>query len=80
MVHNRDNKFGMPGIHVKTMREALLSLKKSDKKMVFQYPVPPNFRGQRGLYSDIIKSPMDLGTVMTNIDEKYRYLSRSLLR
>lgn len=76
---NRNNKFGMPGQHVKVMKEALLTLKKIDKKMVFQFPVPPNFRGHRGVYSDVIQNPLDLGTVMRNIDEKYRYLCSSSL-
>lgn len=68
----RDNKFGMPGMHVKTLKDALLLLKKSDKGLIFQAPVPANFRGQKGLYSDIIENPMDLGTVLINVDEKYR--------
>lgn len=48
-------------------------LRKSDKNNVFQFPVPPTFRGLKGYYSDVIKSPMDLGTVSMQIDSKYRW-------
>lgn len=47
-------------------------LKKTDKNNVFQFPVPPHFRGLKGLYADVIKNPMDLGTVSKQIDSKYR--------
>ncbi|CAM9482072.1 unnamed protein product [Ectocarpus sp. 12 AP-2014] len=66
------SKNGLPGPHVRTLKDCLMMLKKSDKNNVFQYPVPPNFRGLRGMYADVIKSPMDLGTVMKRIDSKYR--------
>ncbi|CAB1115335.1 unnamed protein product [Ectocarpus sp. CCAP 1310/34] len=66
------SKNGLPGPHVRTLKDCLMMLKKSDKNNVFQYPVPPNFRGLRGMYADVIKNPMDLGTVMKRIDSKYR--------
>lgn len=47
-------------------------LKKSDKNNVFQFEVPPNFRGAKGVYSDVIQNPMDLGTAFRQIDSKYR--------
>ncbi|CAN0407755.1 unnamed protein product, partial [Hapterophycus canaliculatus] len=56
--------------HVRTLKDGLIMLRKSDKNNVFQFPVPPNFRGLRGVYSDVIKSPMDLGTVLKQIDSK----------
>ncbi|CAN0232615.1 unnamed protein product [Ectocarpus fasciculatus] len=66
------SKNGLPGPHVRTLKDCLMMLKKSDKNNVFQFPVPPNFRGLRGMYADVIKNPMDLGTVMKRIDSKYR--------
>lgn len=74
----RPNAAGLPGPHVRTLTDGLTLLRKSDKKNVFQFPVPSNFRGLKGFYSDVIKNPMDLGTVMKNIDTKYRY-SRKLI-
>lgn len=68
----RPSKNGLPGAHVRTLKDGLIMLRKSDKNNVFQFPVPPNFRGLRGVYSDVIKSPMDLGTVLKQIDTKYR--------
>lgn len=71
---NRPSKNGLPGVHVKTLKDCLLTLKKTDKNQVFQFPVPANFRGLKGLYADVIKNPMDLGTVSKQIDSKYRYI------
>ena len=55
------------------MKDCLAMLRKSDKNNVFQFPVPPTFRGLKGYYADVIKSPMDLGTVAMQIDTKYRW-------
>ncbi|CAM9694233.1 unnamed protein product [Laminaria digitata] len=66
------SKNGLPGMHVRTLKDCLAMLRKSDKNNVFQFPVPPTFRGLKGYYSDVIKSPMDLGTVSMQIDSKYR--------
>eukprot|EP00752_Nemacystus_decipiens_P008857 g7903.t2 len=66
------SKNGLPGVHVRTLKDCLLMLKKTDKNNVFQFPVPPHFRGLKGLYADVIKNPMDLGTVSKQIDSKYR--------
>ena len=60
-------------MHVRTLKDCLAMLRKSDKNNVFQFPVPPTFRGLKGYYSDVIKSPMDLGTVSMQIDSKYRW-------
>lgn len=68
----RPSKNGLPGAHVRTLKDCLMMLRKSDKNHVFQYEVPPNFRGLRGVYADVIKNPMDLGTVLKQIDTKYR--------
>lgn len=68
----RPSKNGLPGTHVRTLKDCLLMLKKADKNNVFQFPVPPHFRGLKGLYADVIKNPMDLGTVAKQIDSKYR--------
>ena len=69
----RPSKNGLPGPVVKILKECVQTLKKSDKGQVFHHPVPPNFRGPKGIYADVIKKPMDLGTVMTQIDTKYRW-------
>lgn len=71
-LHLRPTKNGLPGVHLRTLKEGMALLRKSDKKNVFQFPVPSNFRGFKGFYADVIKNPMDLGTVSQNIDAKYR--------
>lgn len=68
----RPTKNGLPGMHMRTLKEGLAMLRKTDKKNAFQFPVPPKFRGLKGFYADVIKNPMDLGTVSQNIDTKYR--------
>lgn len=70
---SRPNAVGLPGGHVRALKDVLVILKKGDKKGVFLQPVPSDFRGLKGFYSDVIRSPMDLGTVSKNIDAKYRY-------
>ena len=57
---------------MRTLKDCLLMLRKTDKNNVFQFPVPSNFRGLKGFYADVIKNPMDLGTVSKQIDSKYR--------
>ncbi|CAM9665388.1 unnamed protein product [Pylaiella littoralis] len=63
---------GLPGMHVRILKDCLQMLKKSDKNNVFQFEVPPNFRGAKGVYADVIKTPMDLGTAFRQIESKYR--------
>ena len=48
-------------------------LKKADKLKFFHAPVLQNFMGHKGLYADVIKKPMDFGTVLIQIDTKYRW-------
>lgn len=69
---SRPNAAGLPGAHVRSLKDVLAILKKGDKKGVFLQPVPSDFRGLKGFYRDVIRNPMDLGTVSKNIDTKYR--------
>ncbi|CAN0488851.1 unnamed protein product, partial [Discosporangium mesarthrocarpum] len=60
----RLSRGGLPMETVKMMNHILRELKKQDKNSIFQAPVPKDL----AKYHEIIKHPMDLGTVHKRVE------------